>query len=184
MEKKLKFPSIHVRSKTIACVMAVMILTGTQAKLPIFAQEGIKGTEQVVPFYTITIPESIDFGTCEKKMTNDIANKFKTIPLVIEATTSNLFESGHHIQVSIASDFKLSNGEQSLDYVLMDADNLITNNETIVIVAPDVPDSNLITQKNLTARLDQSQIKMSGDYTDKMTFTVSIANNNEGEGSI
>lgn len=161
--------------------MTVMLLVASQSKFHIFAQEGVENYGQALPMYTITIPASIEFGSCEKKMNNDSAHKFKTLPLEIEANTSNLFESGYYMQVSIASDFKLSNGEQSLDYALMDADNLITNNEPILIVDPEVPDSNLVTQKKFTARFDQSQIKVSGDYTGKMTFTVAIANNNEGE---
>ncbi|MEG1887404.1 MAG: hypothetical protein RR177_04690, partial [Oscillospiraceae bacterium] len=144
----------------------------------------INATTIQQPICTITVPATIDFGAVTKKMRNDTeANKTaKAENIEISADYQNLLANEKKLNVKINSDFKVKHGAdtaKTLDFALYtSAGNVKQTDGSIALsISPDAssPDSIKQTQKqSYYATLDQSMIKLDGNYSGIVTFTVEI----------
>ncbi|NLZ46539.1 MAG: hypothetical protein GX896_07600, partial [Clostridiales bacterium] len=104
--------------------------TGTIKKLPQIKNPDTTGATDLTmsgvaitaPTYTVTIPTTIDFGTCDKAMANDTAkNRIKEITVDgLTITHSNLFVNEKQITIAMGSDFTIKNGANTLNFDLYD----------------------------------------------------------------
>ena len=129
------------------------------------------------PTYTVTIPTTIDFGTCDKAMANDTAkNRIKEITVDgLTITHSNLFVNEKQITIAMGSDFTIKNGANTLNFDLYDGTTKLATNGILITANPTAIDTAVNDKKTLTAKLDKTQIKASGIYTGTVTFTVAMS---------
>lgn len=142
------------------------------------SQITMNGTSVPEPTYTVTIPEKIDFGTCNKAMKNDIvANRFKTVDIgSVTVNHSNLYINEKEIEITIGSNFKITDGTDSLNYSILKDGKALVTGEKIATVSATQTDLDVTQSTPLTASLDKSQItKNSTTYTGTVSFTVTLA---------
>ncbi|MCH5250073.1 MAG: hypothetical protein J1E98_09070 [Lachnospiraceae bacterium] len=114
--------------------------------------------------YTVTIPASVTFTDSEKLVERGLqaSNVF-----INEGTSLN-------VKISSRNDFKMKCGDGYIDYSILYNSNEATegNNYTILTVGNGDTAGWVILR--FTTELDKKHAKYAGNYTDTLTFTVSV----------
>ena len=123
-------------------------------------------TFNVDPTYTVTIPGTV---TLEKTGTDAVTYEQD---LTITADAGMRLKSGESVQVTMASDFTMNSIEgSSLTYTVTANDQEIKNNGVVATFTTNTA------SQNSTLHFAANDPEYAGNYSDTVTFTLSVINN-------
>lgn len=141
------------------------------------------GTTIPAPTYTVTIPEKLEFGTITKKVrtVSDTDAMANTSVQAVAVKYSNFFDNQKNLTIAVSTSNEILKGETSLAFRLYEKgenqDTEITSGTYLFSIEPSSADLNETVEKQIYAAIDQRLIKVGGDYTGTVTFTVAITDN-------
>lgn len=119
----------------------------------------------VAPTYTVTIPETVEL---EKKEDNGAVTYEKDMTITAEAGVRLI--QGQSIKVAMDSDFILSAGKSTMPYtVTVDGENVTSGDEVALF-------GTSTDAQTVTLHFAAEDPEYAGNYTDTVTFTLSIVN--------
>lgn len=160
--------------KCIAIIMIAAIALGmSMISLTVEGEEITQDSQQsgetkinynIGVSYTVTIPASVTFTDTEKSVERGLLAKDVFI------------NEGSSLKVNISSqnDFQMKNSDAYIDYYIMmnNATVLEENNSTLLIVNAGEGSAWAILE--FITKLDKKNAYYAGNYTDTLTFTVSV----------
>ena len=149
------------------CLLATMSVTAFAAEIGPGAnasQGSTKISFNVDPTYTITIPATVELQKVEDNGTVTYENDY-----TIEAVAGVRLKKGEYIEVTVASDFKMTTTEgATLDYTITKGGNAVA---TGGVVATFGTDKNA---QSTTIHIAANDPDFAGEYKDTVTFTVAV----------
>lgn len=115
--------------------------------------------------YTVTIPASVTFTDSEKKVERPLQ------------ASNVLINEGTSLNVSVASlnNFKMKNGESYIDYNLMVNYNAIPQDNSVDILIVNAGEKSGWAILSFASELNKDHAFLAGNYTDTLTFNVSVS---------
>ena len=120
----------------------------------------------VDPTYTITIPATVELERQEDNGTVTYENDY-----TLTAQAGVRLKKGEYIEVTVASDFKMTTTEgATLDYTITKDGNALDND----VVATFTTDK---AEQSSTIHIAAGDPDFAGDYKDTVTFTLTVKSN-------
>ena len=121
----------------------------------------------VDPTYTITIPATVELNKVEENGTVTYENDY-----TLTAQAGVRLKKGEYIEVTVASDFKMTTTEgATLEYTITAEDAAVANNGVVATFG---------TNKNAqstTIHIAANDPDFAGEYKDTVTFTLTVKTN-------
>lgn len=143
------------------CLLASMSVTA-------FATNTTGGETKVSfnvdPTYTITIPATVELQKVEDNGTVTYENDY-----TLTAQAGVRLKKGEYIEVTVASDFKMTTTEgATLDYTITAENAAVVNNGVVAEFATDKA------EQTSTIHIAANDPDFAGEYKDTVTFTVAV----------
>ena len=154
-------------------VFAVMLAVALMMSLPVTAlaanTEG-GSTElsfNVDPTYTVTIPATVELNKVDTEGVVTYENDY-----TLTAQAGLRLKKGEYIEVTVASDFKMTTTEgATLDYTLTAGNAAVATGDAVAEFATDKA------EQTATIHIAANDPDFAGEYTDTVTFTLTVKTN-------
>ena len=155
----------------LAVVMiATMSVTAFAAEIGPGANASQGSTEvsfNVDPTYTVTIPATVELNKVEDNGVITYENDY-----TLTAQAGVRLKKGEYIEVTVASDFKMTTQEgATLDYAITAGGNTVANNGVVAEFATDK------LEQTATIHIAANDPDYAGEYKDTVTFTLTVKTN-------
>ena len=143
------------------CLLASMSVTALAANT-----EGgsTKISFNVDPTYTVTIPATVELNKVEDNGTVTYENDY-----TLTAQAGVRLKKGEYIEVTVASDFKMTTTEgATLEYTITAEDAAVANNGVVATFGTDK------NAQSTTIHIAANDPDFAGEYKDTVTFTVAV----------
>lgn len=155
--------------KIFALILAVVMLASMSVTA--FAANTEGGSTElsfnVDPTYTITIPATVELNKVEDNGTVTYENDY-----TLTAQAGVRLKKGEYIEVTVASDFKMTTTEgATLDYTITAENAAVANNGVVAEFATDKA------EQTATIHIAANDPDFAGEYKDTVTFTLTVKTN-------
>ena len=121
----------------------------------------------VDPTYTVTIPATVELERQEDNGTVTYENDY-----TLTAKAGVRLKKGEYIEVTVASDFKMTTTEgATLDYTITAENAAVANNGVVAEFATDKA------KQTATIHIAANDPDFAGEYKDTVTFTLTVKTN-------
>ena len=155
--------------KLFALILAVVMIA--TMSVTAFAANTEGGSTEVSfnvdPTYTITIPATVELERQEDNGIVTYENDY-----TIGANAGVRLKKGEYIEVTVASDFKMTTTEgATLDYTITAENAAVANNGVVAEFATDKA------EQTATIHIAANDPDFAGEYKDTVTFTLTVKTN-------
>ena len=155
--------------KLFAVILAVAMLA--TMSVTAFAANTTGGSTEVSfnvdPTYTVTIPATVELQKVEDNGTVTYENDY-----TIGANAGVRLKKNEYIEVTVASDFTMQTTEgATLAYSITAGGNAVANNGVVADFATDKA------EQTATIHIAANDPDFAGEYTDTVTFTLTVKTN-------
>ena len=155
--------------KLFALILTVCLLASMSTTA--FADNTEGGSTElsfnVDPTYTVTIPATVELERQEDNGTVTYENDY-----TLTAEAGVRLKKGEYIEVTVASDFKMTTTEgATLDYTITAENAAVANNGVVAEFATDKA------EQTATIHIAANDPDFAGEYKDTVTFTVAVKTN-------
>ena len=155
--------------KLFAVILAVALMA-TMSVTALAANNEGGSTEvsfNVDPTYTVTIPATVELQKVEDNGTVTYENDY-----TLTAQAGVRLKKGEYIEVTVASDFKMTTTEgATLDYTITAENAAVANNGVVATFGTDK------NAQSTTIHIAANDPDYAGEYKDTVTFTVAVKTN-------
>ena len=155
--------------KLFALILAVVMIATMSTTA--FAANTTGGSTEVSfnvdPTYTVTIPATVELNKVEDNGTVTYENDY-----TIEAVAGVRLKKGEYIEVTVASDFKMTTTEgATLDYTITAENAAVATGGVVAEFATDKA------EQTATIHIAANDPDFAGEYKDTVTFTLTVKTN-------
>ena len=155
--------------KLFALILAVALMA--TMSVTAFAANTTGGSTEVTfnvdPTYTVTIPATVELNKVEDNGVVTYENDY-----TLTASAGVRLKKGEYIEVTVASDFEMTTTEgATLEYTITAENAAVANNGVVAEFATDKA------EQTATIHIAANDPDFAGDYSDTVTFTLTVKSN-------
>ena len=156
--------------KKIITILLTVAMLATMS-VPVFAENTTGGSAEigfaVDPTYIVTIPTTVELNKVEDNGTVTYENDY-----TLTAEAGVRLKKGEYIEVTVASDFKMTTTEgATLEYTITAENAAVATGGVVAEFATDKA------EQTATIHIAANDPDFAGEYKDTVTFTVAVKTN-------